>query len=83
MAVGRAPESFHSVTLSVDGRAYTANLWRGGAYQWRVLAVDIHGYGRFVIAKDDFPSCRDALGAAERLVQQLALDGALHRGGAA
>lgn len=83
MAVGRAPESFHSVTLSVDGWAYTADLWRGGAHQWRVLAVHVHGHGRFSVTKDDFSSCRDALEAAEHLVQRLSWEGVLRRGGAA
>lgn len=40
LTVATAPESLHSVTLSVDGVNYTANIWRGSGTQWRVLSVE-------------------------------------------
>ena len=69
MAVGSAPESFHSVTLSVDGHTYTANIWRGGADQWRLLSVEVHALARVAAGKSDYSSCRASLEAAEQLAR--------------
>ena len=69
MAVGSAPESFHSVTLSVDGHGYTANIWRGGATQWRLLSVDLCGERFVQIEKRDYESCHAVLEAAEMVAR--------------
>lgn len=71
MAVAVAPESFHSVDLSVDGRAYTVHLWRGGAHQWRVLSVDVEGIARSERPMPDETSCQAALESAEQLARDL------------
>lgn len=71
MAVVVAPESFHSVDLSVDGRGYTIHLWRGGAHQWRVLSVDVEGIGRSERPMSDEPSCQAALESAEQMARDL------------
>lgn len=70
MAVGSAPESFHSVTLSVDGQTYTANIWRGSATLWRLLSVEVHGLARVEAGKQDCASCRASLEAAEQLAKE-------------
>lgn len=67
MAVVSAPESFHSVTLSVDGATYTADIWRGGGSQWRLLSVEVYGFPPLTGSKADYPSCRASLEAAEQL----------------
>lgn len=72
MAVGSAPESFHSVTLSVDGHAYTANIWRGGPEQWRLLSVDMAGERFVEIEKRDYESCHAVLEAAELVAKEFA-----------
>jgi len=69
MAVRSAPESFHSVTLSFDGQAYTANIWRGSAVAWRLLSVEVHGMARVQADSRVFGSCRGSLEAAEQLVR--------------
>lgn len=71
MAVGSAPESFHSVTLSVDGHAYTANIWRGSADLWRLLSVEVHGFSRVATGVSDFASCRASLEAAEQMAKDV------------
>lgn len=70
MAVRVAPESFHSVEMSIDGRAFTAHLWRGAADHWRVLEVDVQGIGR-VARGMDAESCNAALEKAEDVAKQL------------
>ena len=72
MAVGSAPESFHSVTLSADGHAYTANIWRGGSSQWRLLSVDLSGERFVQIEKRDYGSCHAVLEAAELVARKFA-----------
>lgn len=69
MATDQAPESFHSVTLSVhgSGHPYTANIWRGGATQWRLLSVNVHYCGVVEVQSGPFGSCRTALEEAERV----------------
>lgn len=67
LASGQAPESFHSVTLSVSGRAYTANIWRGGATQWRLLSVRVGGAIQVEVRVPPFNSCRAALEEAEKI----------------
>lgn len=67
MAREQAPESFHSVSLSVSGRGYTANIWRGGANEWRLLSVDIEGERTVEVNKLTFPSCRAVLQQAEQV----------------
>ncbi len=72
MAVASAPESFHSVTLSVDGHAYTANIWRGGHSQWRLLSVDLSGERFVQMEKRDYESCHAVLEAAELVARTFA-----------
>ncbi|MCS4279008.1 hypothetical protein [Stenotrophomonas rhizophila] len=67
MAREQAPESFHSVSLSVSGRGYTANIWRGGATEWGLLSVDIEGGQTVKVNKPKFPSCRAVLQEAEKV----------------
>lgn len=81
MAVGSAPESFHSVTLSVDGQTYTANIWRGSAHLWRLLSVEVHGMAQVAAGKQDFASCRSSLESAEQIAKDL-LAGARRNGAA-
>ncbi|WP_312320984.1 hypothetical protein [Stenotrophomonas sp.] len=71
MAVAIAPESFHSIDLSVDGMGYTIQLWRGGAYQWRVLSVDVEGIGKSERPMPDQLSCQAALESAEQMARDL------------
>lgn len=71
MAVASAPESFHSVTLSVDGTTYTSNLWRGSGAQWRLLSVEVHGLPLVSGSKIDYPSCRASLEAAEAIAKDV------------
>lgn len=68
MGSKEAPESFHSVTLSVDRQSYTAHLWRGGATQWRLLSVEVCGIAVTELHRSDFASCRASLEAAESAV---------------
>lgn len=80
MASGRPPESFHSVTLSVSGRAYTANIWRGGATQWRLLSVRLGGAIQVDVQVPPFQSCRSALEEAEKIAIKAVAEEALrHR----
>lgn len=69
MATQQAPESFHSVTLSVSGSGhpYTANIWRGDARQWRLLSVDVHHCATIEVQSGTFGSCRATLEEAERV----------------
>lgn len=66
-------ESFHSVTLSVDGSNYTANIWRGGETLWRVLSVDAQGVDLVEGLPQLHTSCQAALEAAERLAMETLL----------
>jgi len=68
MGSKEAPESFHSVTLSVDRQSYTAHLWRGGATHWRLLSVEVGGIAVASLERADYISCRDSLEAAESAV---------------
>jgi len=80
MAKEQAPESFHSVTLSVAGRGYTANIWRGGATEWKLLSVDVAGGASVKVSKAGFASCRAVLQEAEKValasIAQGRIDGA-------
>ncbi len=67
MATEQSPESFHSVTLSVSGKSYTANIWRGGPTQWRLLSVKIESSREFEVRLPPFLSCRAALEEAEKI----------------
>jgi len=80
MGSREAPESFHSVTLSIERHSYTANIWRGGATQWRLLSVEVCGVAIPVLERIDFASCRASLEAAERAVLAELKSG--HRGAA-
>ncbi|GEM_PF-1642370 len=83
MGSKEAPESFHSVTLSVNRQSYTAHLWRGGATQWRLLSVEIGGIAVPALERADFISCRDSLAAAESAVlAEVAKRSGKHRGAA-
>lgn len=83
MGSKEAPESFHSVTLSMDHQSYTANIWRGGAKQWRLLSVEVGGIAVPELDRGDFASCRASLEAAERAVLAfLAAQRHAHRGAA-
>lgn len=75
MASVQAAESFHSVTLSVSGQSYTANLWRGGSTQWRLLSVSLGSASQVHVQAPPFESCRAALEAAETIaIKVLAQD---------
>jgi len=74
MASGQATESFHSVTLSVSERVYTANIWRGGTTQWRLLSVRLGGAIQVDVQVPPFPSCRAALEEAERMAMKAFAD---------
>jgi hypothetical protein len=74
VAVADAPDAFHSVTLSVDGATYTADLWRANGSQWRLLAVEVHGLPPVQPARKDYPSCQSSLEAAERIAQDVLSD---------
>lgn len=63
--------SLHSVSLTVAGRSYTANIWRGSADEWRLLSVEVHGAGFIDNLKITQPSCRAVLEAAEGVAQNL------------
>lgn len=83
MGSKKAPESFHSVTLSIDRQSYTANIWRGGATQWRLLSVEVGGMAVPELDRRDFASCRASLEAAESAVLAfLAAQQHAHRGAA-
>jgi hypothetical protein len=83
MGSKESPESFHSVTLSIDHQSYTAHIWRGGATQWRLLSVEVCGAAIPVLERIDFVSCRASLEAAERAVlAELAELKSGHRGAA-
>ncbi len=77
MGTDQAPESFHSVTLSVhgSGHPYTANIWRGSAKQWRLLSVDVHHFAVVEVQSGPFGSCRSALEEAERVAIQALIKG--------
>ncbi len=79
MASGRAAESFHSVTLSVAGRVYTAAIWRGSATEWRLLSVRLGGDTQMDVQLPPFPSCRSVLEEAEKIaIKAIARDTELH-----
>lgn len=81
MGSKEAPESFHSVTLSIDRQSYTAHLWRGGSTQWRLLSVEIGGIPVTALERADFTSCRASLEAAESAVLSVvAMRSTKHRG---
>jgi hypothetical protein len=83
MGSREAPESFHSVTLSIERHSYTAHLWRGGPAQWRLLSVEVCGVAIPVLERVDFASCRASLEAAERaVIAELAEQKSGHRGAA-
>jgi hypothetical protein len=67
MASAREDESFHSVTLSVSGRVYTASIWRGSATEWRLLSVRLGSDTQMNVQVPPFQSCRSALEEAEKI----------------
>lgn len=83
MGSKEAPESFHSVTLSIERQSYTAHLWRGGPTQWRLLSVEISGVSMPGLERRDFNSCRASLEAAETAVVAYLSEGQSGRRGAA
>lgn len=85
MATDQAPESFHSVTLSVhgSGHPYTANIWRGSANQWRLLSVDVHRSATVEVHMPPFGSCRSALEQAERVAIEVLANGSAPKDSAA
>lgn len=79
MASGRAAESFHSVTLSVSGRVYTAAIWRGSATEWRLLSVRLGSDTQMNVQRPPFPSCQAVLQEAERIaIKVIAQEKELH-----
>lgn len=66
-------DSFYSVTLSVEGSIYTANISRGGNSLWRLLSIDVPGLDLVEGSPQLHSSCQATLEAAERLAMKALL----------
>ncbi len=71
MGTQNPPESLHRVFLSFDGHEYSATIWRGGGFQWRLLSVEVPTARCQDVVLPDFPSCRSALHAAEQIARKI------------
>ena len=71
MGTQMPPESLHRVFLSFDGHEYSATIWRGGGFQWRLLSVEVPAAGCRDVVLPDFESCRLALHAAEEIAREI------------